>query len=238
MKALILSAGLGNRLRPLTEKTPKPLLPINGKPLLSYHLESLYKYGVRDILINTHHLHEQIDEFVKNNKDKFDGLRVQTVFEENLLGGAGTLKSNSSFFEGEENFFVVYGDVLTNINYGNLLNVHKEKCGIATIASYVEEYPESKGIISFDENDRILKFIEKPKPEQVISKYANAGMYVLSKNVLKYLNSFDKIPFDFGHDLFPYLIEKNEKMYVYKMYETLLDIGTLESYNKAQDMLI
>lgn len=236
MKALILSAGLGNRLRPLTEITPKPLLPINGKPLLSYHLESLYKYGVRDILINTHYLHRQIEEFIKNNIDKFDGLNIQTVFEENLLGSAGTLKENFSFFEGEEDLFIVYGDVLTNINYGKLLNVHKEKGGIVTIATYVEEHPESKGIISFGENDRILKFIEKPKPEQIVSKYANAGMYVLNNTVLEHLNSFDKIPLDFGHDIFPYLLEKNEDMYVYKMNETLLDIGTIESYNKAQGL--
>lgn len=238
MKVLILSAGLGTRLRPLTETTPKPLLPINGKPLLSYHLESLYKYGVRDILINTHYLHEQVDEYVKNNRDRFHGLTVQTVFEKDLLGSAGTLKGNSSFFKGEGDFLVVYGDNLTNINYEKLLAVHKKKGGIATIASYVEEYPESKGIISFDDGDRILKFTEKPRPDQIISKYANAGIYVLSSKIFKYLNSFDKIPLDFGHDIFPQVLAENEKMYVYKMDEILLDIGTLESYNEAQGLSI
>lgn len=238
MKALILSAGLGTRLRPLTEMTPKPLLLINGKPLLSYHLESLYKYGIRDILINTHYLYEQIDGFVKNNKDRFDGLIIRTVFEKNLLGSAGTLKENSSFFRDEKDFLIVYGDNLTNINYGKLLNVHKEKGGIATIATYVEEYPESKGIIGFDENDKILKFIEKPKPDQITSKYANAGIYVMSNRIFEHLNSFDKILLDFGHDVFPYLLDKKEKMYVYKMDEILLDIGTLESYNGAQGISI
>lgn len=238
MKALILSAGLGNRLRPLTEIIPKPLLPINGKPLLAYHLESLYKYGVRDILINTHYLHEQIDDFVKNNKDVFEGLTIQTVFEKELLGSAGTLKENRFFFQGEEDFLVVYGDNLTNINYEKLLEVHKKKAGIATIASYVEEHPESKGIISFNEDDQVLRFIEKPKLEQIVSKYANAGMYVLNNKVFEYLNSFDEIPLDFGYDIFPYLLDKGEKMYVYKMNEILLDIGTLESYNKAQGISI
>lgn len=238
MKALILSAGLGTRLRPLTETIPKPLLPINGKPLLSYHLEGLYKHGIRDILINTHYLHEQVKDFIKNSKDRFEELTVQTVFEKNLLGSAGTLKENSSFFQDEEDFLIVYGDNLTNINYEKLLNVHKEKGGIATVATYVEEHPESKGVISFDENDTILKFIEKPKSDQIIGKYANAGIYVMSNRIFEYLNSFDKTPLDFGHDIFPYLLDKNEKMYVYKMDEILLDIGTPESYNMAQSMLI
>lgn len=234
MKALILCAGLGTRLRPLTEKTPKPLLPINGKPLLSYHLESLYTYGIREILINTHYLHEQIDDFVKNNKDRFDGLTIKTVFEKNLLGSAGTLKENFSFFDDENDFLIVYGDNLTNINYKKLIDVHKNKNGIATIASYVEEHPESKGIIGFNEDDQIFKFVEKPKPDQIISNYANAGMYVLSSRIFKYLDNFDKVPLDFGYDIFPLLLQMQEKMYVYKMDEILLDIGTPESYTKAQ----
>ncbi|MBI5078289.1 MAG: nucleotidyltransferase family protein [Candidatus Yonathbacteria bacterium] len=238
MKALILSAGLGTRLRQLTETTPKSLLPINGKPLLSYHLESLYKYGVRDILINTHYLHKQINEFVKNNRDRFNGLTIQIAFEKELLGSAGTLKKNAPFFKGEDDFLVVYGDNLTNINYGKLIAAHKEKNGIATIASYVEEHPEGKGIISFNENGKILKFIEKPRSNKIISKYANAGIYVLNSRIFKYLNSIDKTPLDFGHDIFPYLLVKNEEMYVYKMDEILLDIGTPESYNDAQGISI
>lgn len=238
MKAILLSAGLGSRLRPLTYTTPKQLLPINGKPLLSYHLESLYKYGVRDILINTHHLHEQIEEFVNDNKERFKGLTIQTVFEKTLLGSAGTLKENKLFFKNEDDFFVIYADNLTNINYNSLFGIHKDKGGVVTIASYVEEFPESKGIISFDENDRVLKFIEKPKPDQIISKYANAGIYVVNKKIFEYLNSLEKMPLDFGFDVFPYLLDKNEDMYIYKMNEFLLDIGTLESYTKSQDISI
>lgn len=236
MRALILCAGLGTRLRPLTEQTPKPLLPINGKPLLLYHLESLYKYGVRDILINTHYLPEQIESFLKNNQDKFAGLTIKTVFEKDLLGSAGTLKENSSFFANENDFLIVYGDNLTNINYQKLIATHKNKNGIATIASYVEKYPESKGVIGFDETDLIFKFIEKPRPEQVISNYANAGIYVLNKRIFSHLQNLDKTPLDFGYDVFPNLLALKEKMYVYKMTEFLLDIGTLESYTKAQDI--
>ena len=238
MKALILCAGPGTRLRPLTEKIPKTLLPINGKPLLFYHIESLYKYGVRDIIIRTNHLYEQIDTFVAQNKNKFSGLNIETVFEKDLVGSAGALRDDSLFFQNEKDFLVVYGDNFTNINYGKLLKKHREKGGIATIAAYLEEYPESKGIIGFDENDQILKFIEKPRPEQVISKYANAGMYVFNNKIFEYLKLFDKSKLDFGHDIFPDLLEKKEKMYIYKMNEILIDIGTFESYSKAQKIAI
>jgi mannose-1-phosphate guanylyltransferase len=235
MKALILSAGLGTRLRPLTETIPKPLVPINGKPLLAYHLEWLQKFGVTDVLINTHYLHEQIDEFVVRYKEMFPGLIIQTAFEESLLGSAGTLQKNADFFDGEESFLIVYGDNLTNINYEKLLATHKEKKGIATIAVYYENHPETKGVITFDTNGTIRSFIEKPQGK-VESNYANAGLYVLDRRVLDYLKLFEKLPLDFGFDVFPFLLEKNEKMHVYMMDEVLLDIGTLESYNKSQEL--
>lgn len=238
MKALILAAGLGTRLRPLTETIPKPLLPIAGKPLLAYHLDSLSRCGITDVLINTHYLHEKIEDFVLEAKKDFPDLNIQTSFEAELLGSAGTLKENREFFKNEEDFLIVYGDNLTNINYQNLLEIHEKEKGLVTIASYFEEHPESKGIISFDEKNRILKFIEKPKGNQVISNYANAGIYVLNKKVFEYLKQLDKEPLDFGHDFFPFLLGKDEDMYVYKMNEILLDIGNIENYNKSQDIAL
>jgi NDP-sugar pyrophosphorylase family protein len=238
MKALLLCAGLGTRLRPLTETTPKPLLPISGKPLLLYHLESLYAHGVRHILINTHYLPTQIEAFVKKHADDFAGLIIETVYEENLLGSAGTLRHNVSFFEGSDDFFVVYGDNLTTINYTKLLETHKSTGGIATIASYVEPHPETKGIIVFDDNDQITTFIEKPTGDQIISHYANAGIYVIRDDIFTSLYEIEKQPLDFGYDVFPSLLAHKEKMYVYRMDEFLLDIGTLDSYTKAQAFLL
>lgn len=234
MKALILCAGLGTRLRPLTHTTPKPLLPIRDKPLLSYHIESLYEFGVKNILINTHYLPEQIEIFIEGCRNKFIGLSIVTSFEEKLLGSAGTLQANAAFFESCNDFLIVYGDNYTNINYQKLFAAHQSNAGIATIASYEEKHPESKGIIHFNEHNQILTFIEKPKPDQIISHYANAGIYVLNQNICKYLATFNKLPLDFGHDIFPALLTTNEKMYVYKMDEFLLDIGTPESYTKVQ----
>ncbi len=237
MKALILAAGLGTRLRPLTEKTPKPLLLVGDKPLLEYHLDSLEKNGVESILINTHYLPEQIVDFSEKQNQSSRKMRVFTVFERGLLGSAGTLKANKSFFDGEDDFFIVYGDNLTNIDYKKLLERHKETGGVVTIASYVEPLPETKGIIVLSEVGKIERFIEKPKKEQVVSNYANAGIYVVNKRIFDFLESFSQTPFDFGHHLFPYLLKLGVPLYVYHMDEMLLDIGTLESYTKAQDLV-
>lgn len=236
MKALILAAGIGSRLRPVTDVIPKPLVPINGKPLFQYHLESLSYYGVTDVLTNTHYLHNQIENFVDLYNKAHSNITITTSYEENLLGSARTLKENKVFFENEDNFIVVYGDNLTTINYGALISFHKEKGGVVTIAAYTEPHPETKGIIVFDDDKRVCKFIEKPKGEQIISNYANAGIYLINKEIFKYLENINENVIDFGFHVFPYLLENNIPMYVYEMSEFLLDIGTLESYTKSQEL--
>ncbi len=237
MKALILCAGLGTRLRPITDSIPKVLVPINGYPLLKYHLDSLKKYGVKDVLINTHYLPEQIKNFIKEY-DKANGfLNIETTYEEILLGSAGTLKANQEFFKDEEDFIIIYGDNLTNINYNNLLDFHRQKKGICTIASYYEPHPEKKGIITYDQDMKILSFIEKPAPDQIASHDANAGIFVCNRKIFAYLNEFDKELLDFSFDIFPRLLNSDKKMYLYKMSEFLLDIGTIETYELAQEKI-
>jgi mannose-1-phosphate guanylyltransferase len=234
MKALILAAGLGTRLRPLTDNIPKALVPVAGYPLLSYHLQSLKKNGVREVLINAYHHADQILKFVTEYQKENPEVNITVSQEPALLGSAGTLLANKNFFTDEDSFFVIYGDNLTNINYGTLLDWHNKKLGIVTVSAYYEENPTSKGIISFDENHKILKFIEKPAIEDIISNYANAGVYAVSGRIFGYLEALNKTPFDFGHDVFPALLKTDEAMYVYPMTEFLLDVGTPETYKRAQ----
>jgi mannose-1-phosphate guanylyltransferase len=234
MKALILAAGLGTRLRPLTDTVPKALVPISGKPLLAYHLDSLKKHGVDEVIINTHYLADKISEFVDDYSKENCGINITTVFEPTLLGSAGTLLCNRDFFRNERSFFVVYGDNLTNINYSALLNYHEKNNGIVTISAYYEDDPSSKGIIVFDEIQKILRFIEKPAKKDIISNYANAGVYAVNERIFNLLKDMRKTPLDFGHDVFPSLLSKNEPMYAYKMSEFLLDVGTAENYERAQ----
>jgi mannose-1-phosphate guanylyltransferase len=233
MKALILAAGLATRLRPLTDDLPKILLTFAEQPLLKYHLDSLTKYGIDQVLINTHYLSDKVEKYLKQYRKTNDRLVIKTTYEESLLGSAGTLKLNGSFFSSDD-FLVIYGDNLTNINYQNLITYHLEKEGICTIASYFEKYPETKGIISFDESKKINQFVEKPARSQITSNFANAGIYVFQPKILSYLEKLKMTPLDFGFDLFPFLLKTEEKMYLYPMSEFLLDIGTPESYHLAQ----
>lgn len=237
MKALILAAGLGTRLRPLTLTTPKPLLPISGTPLLKIQLENLYKYGVNKILINTHYLKEKVEEFVSSIE--LSKVKVELSHEEILLGSGGTLKKNFNFFRGEENFFIVYGDVLTNLNFEDLLKTHIEKKSLITIAVYPEPHPESKGVVLFSQTGKIYSFLEKPTQKFKDKVYANAGFYVVNKKVFKYLKDLDKSPLDFGQDLFPFLLERKEPLFAHiiKDKEYILDIGTIKSYNDAQGLI-
>ena len=237
MKALILAAGLGTRLRPLTEHTPKTLVLIDEKPLLSYHLDSLHSYGVTDVLINTHYLSEKVEDFIAEYRKKVPDMNIKTFFETDLLGSAGTLRQNEEFFSDTEDFLVVYGDNLTDIDYQKIFTYHQEKKGVIAIASYQEEYPEQKGIIEYDDNSKITRFVEKPKPGETTSNYANAGIYVLSKEIFPYLLKLEEPLLDFGFHVFPYLLNKNCDMFIYHMTESLLDIGTPENYTKSQELI-
>lgn len=235
MKALILCAGLGTRLRPLTDTIPKALVPVAGKPLLAYHLDSLQKYGVSEALINTHYLADKISDFAREYEKQNPKIKITVSFEPKLLGSAGTLLHNGDFFKNEDSFFIIYGDNLTNINYEAILRCHKKNNGIVTIASYYENNPSSKGIIVFNENHKISKFIEKPAIKDIISNYANAGIYVAKRDIFRYLEALQKTPLDFGRDVFPALLDLHKAMYVYKMTEFLLDIGTPETYERAHE---
>jgi len=191
---------------------------------------------VTDVLINTHYLPEKINDFIKKYLAGDWGINVATVHEDELLGSAGTLLENQDFFSGEEEFLILYGDNFTNINYENLLNFHRAKRALATIAVYREEHPETKGIVYLDNENKIVNFIEKPRMENQTSNNANAGIYVLGSGIFPFLETMEEVPLDFGHHLFPHLLKENQLLYAYEMPEYFIDIGTPESLEKANLM--
>jgi len=228
MKAFILAAGLGTRLQPLTDKTPKPMLKIGGKPLLEHQINLLKKYGVTEIAMNLFHLREAISGYFSDGSKL--GVKINYINEAELSGTAGPLKKLASFFD--ESFIVIYGDNLTDINIELMAKYHSNKGGLATVALYWEKHPESKGIVVMDRENKILKFKEKPKTEEIDSHYANAGIYICEPEILNSIpdNQF----YDFGQDLFPKLIKDGGEIYGYIMEEYLLDIGTIPAFHKAQ----
>ena len=238
MKAFILAAGQGSRLRPFTDNIPKPLLPVGGRPLMEYHLESLRKHGVTEVLINSSYLAEQVKSFAKKYQNDHPEMRLVVTYEPVLLGSAGTLKANNDFFRDDTSVLVIYGDNLTNIDYDNLVCHHQRLGGIATVAAWDEPFVESKSMMVADENLRIRQFIEKPKTDQVIVRRSGGGVYLFDSDILRFLESYDEQPLDIGFHILPHLISHARGIYEYPLTtEFLWDIGTPEAYLQAQKMV-
>jgi mannose-1-phosphate guanylyltransferase len=224
MKAFILAAGSGTRLRPLTDSVPKCLLPIQGVPLLEIWLENCHAAGIRDVLVNVHAHPERFREFVQT---WHGSVRVHIVEERELLGSAGTLLENRGFVEDEEAFFVLYGDVLTNVSLAAMMDFHREGRMAATLGIYEVPDPSRCGIVTTDRDGVVRGFVEKPaEPE---SHWAFSGVMIASTQILDITAS--QRPADIGFHLLPRLIGR---MKAYRIPDYLLDIGTLKNYNEAQ----
>ena len=226
MKAFLLAAGLGTRLRPLTDTVPKCMIPINGKPLIKWWCDLLLLHGVDQVLINTHYLSEQVRDFINIYNWEKTGLTLREFYESMLLGSAGTIHANRSFIEDDEYFFVCYADNLTNINLTAMRSYHESHTGVLTMALFQTKKPEQCGIIKLDDSNCIIDFIEKP--ERPTSNLANAGIYITRKEIFNYLQ---KDTADFGKDVLPKL---TGCMYGWESHDYLIDIGTIENYKQAQ----
>jgi NDP-sugar pyrophosphorylase family protein len=228
MKAMLLAAGEGRRLRPLTEHLPKPMLPVLGRPLISYLLDLLRQHGVREVAINLHHCPAPLVSYVREGQQF--GLRIVYSHEERLLGSAGAVRRLASFW-GNEPFFVVYGDVLTNLNLSALLRFHRRRDAAVTVALYRPEALHECGVARLDEDSRVIEFVEKPPADSTPSPWASAGVYVVDPAVLDHVP--DETPFDFGYDLLPRLLNAGAPVYGYRSEALVLDIGVPQRYRRA-----
>lgn len=222
-RAFLLAAGLGTRLRPLTETTPKCLVPIAGRPLLDYWLTLLERHGFTDVLVNLHHLPEAVRDYVAAHPTP---LRVALPYEPVLLGSGGTLRANREWAR-DEPFLVAYADNLTNADLTALVSAHDPSEAVLTMALFEASEPSRCGIAEVDARDRIVGFVEKPA--HPVSNLANAGLYVADARLFAELPPGD--PCDFGHDVLPRLVGR---MRGWRLREPLIDVGTWESYTRAQ----
>src|ERR1035437_6497839 len=165
MRAMVLAAGVGQRLRPLTHGRPKPMLPLGGKPLLEHNLRLLARYGIREIAINLHFHPEVIVDYFGDGSHL--GLKITYSREPKLLGTAGAVKNMESFFS--EPFLVLYGDNFTDCRLDRLIDFHQQKRGLCTIAAFHRESVAASGILDLDDTSRVTRFVEKPAPDQVFS---------------------------------------------------------------------
>ena len=223
MKAIILAAGLGTRLRPITETTPKCLVPINGVPLLELWLRECERAGVDGVLVNTHHLAERVEEFVAARR----GVPVTLAYEPVLLGSAGTIAANWDFVDDAESFLVVYADNLTTFALSELIAFHATHERIASMALFRSPNPSACGVVELDAAGLVTGFWEKPANPR--GNLVNAGLYVFRREVRPYLPA--TVPADVGGSLMPALVGRAMGLPIHGYF---VDIGTLENYYSAQ----
>src|SRR5215210_7567460 len=233
MKAMVLAAGKGTRLFPLTGVIPKPMAPVAGKPVLQHIFELLSRTGVEEIYVNVHYLADVILGLY-GEKTQVDGAKIHFAREERLLGTAGGARRLASFARSfDETFVVIMGDALTDVDVRELVDFHREKGAIATLALKRVSDTSEYGVAELDAEKNVLRFQEKPKVREAASDLASTGIYVLEPEVLDYIPS-DTF-FDFARDVFPRLLSSGEKVVGYDAGDFYWsDVGTLESYRIAQ----
>ena len=220
-KIVLMVGGLGTRLRPLTNELPKPLLTVGKKPILEIIIENFSKYGFKNFILSVNYKSEMIEEYFGNGS-KF-GVSIEYIHEDKRMGTAGALSLIRDKLI--DDFFVMNGDLLTNINYEHLLNYHKEDNSSATMCVREYDYQIPYGVVNI-ENQHIISVEEKP----LYKFFVNAGIYILKPTVLKEVpdNQFFDMP-----TLFEKLIEKEEKVLSFPIREYWLDIGEIKEYRKA-----
>lgn len=219
MKAFLLAAGRGARLKPLTDRTPKCLLRVAGLPLLEIWLRLLRAHGIRDVLLNTHHLAERVNAFVRRRDP--DGIRVTLFHEPVLLGSAGTVAANRDFVRGEKSFLIAYADNLTDLDLGAMIRFHQRKRSPFTLGLFPTPTPEACGIAECAPDGRVASFVEKPR--RPAGNLANAGLYVARQELFAMMPA--KPFLDFGFDVLPRLVGR---MYGYRIEGFFCDIGARE----------
>jgi NDP-sugar pyrophosphorylase family protein len=206
------------------------MVEINGKPILEHNILLLKRYGITDIYINLHHQPDVIREHFGNGK-KY-GVNIKYSYEETLLGTAGAVrKIADEYWDRKECFILLYGDNLYEYDLREIINFHMKKKGIVTVAVYEKDNVSQSGIVVLDKDNKILKFIEKPKPEEAVSNLVNTGIYILEPDVLAYIPPGKTL--DFGKDVFPELIEKGEDIFGVMIKGKLIAIDTPELLKEA-----
>jgi len=232
MKALILSAGLGTRLRPLTNNIPKTMVKIGHKPLLWHHVKHLERHDIKDIWINLHRFPDVVKDYFGDGSEY--GVKITYSVEKNLLGTSGALKNPDSKIKREfkkERFFVVYGDNLSNFDYTSLVKFHQSKNSLVTIGLYKSSEPWTMGVVETNKYGRVTAFVEKPPKNEIKSDLVSAGVLVCEPEIIDYIpHGFS----DFGFDVAPKLLKLDKPLFAFNPHSYVQDCGTHERLSKAK----
>ena len=227
MKAVIMAGGESTRLRPLTCKQPKPMVPVMDRPIMEYIVELLKSHGFEDIIVTLFYLPGAIQQHFGDGSQF--GVNMRYFVEEFPLGTAGSVRNARRYLD--ETFLVISGDTLTDIDLGRVVDFHRQKKAVATLALTRVDNPVEYGIVMTDDDGRVTRFLEKPSWAEAFSDLANTGIYVLEPEIFDMFE--DKQVFDFSRDLFPLLLAKEKPLYATLCPEYWCDIGNIQQYRQA-----
>src|SRR6266566_1785937 len=222
MRTMVLAAGLGTRLRPLTYQITKPMVPVLDRPVMEHILDLLARHSFEQVIANLHYFPDSIREHF--------GARISYNYEPELLGTAGGVRACADFL-GDGSFLVISGDALTDIDLTAMAATHARAGGIATLA--VKQVPDTReyGVVLHDRDGRVTGFQEKPDPEEALSHLGNCGIYIFEPRIFDY---FPDRPFvDWAQDVFPVLLENDVPFHIHEVREYWNDIGSLSELRKG-----
>jgi mannose-1-phosphate guanylyltransferase len=233
MQALILAGGKGTRLRPLTVYTPKPIVPICNRPFLLYQIDTLRRAGITDITLSLSYQPNKIEQLLGDGSDF--GVNLKYTVEPQPMGTAGAYKFAEDLIR--QPTVVFNGDILTDLDLKAMIREHNERKAIATIVLAPVDNPQSYGVVETEKDGRILRFLEKPKAEEITCNTINAGTYILEPKVLDFVPAGENYSFEYS--LFPDLLKREEPFFAHVPPRTYwIDIGTPERYLKVHSDLL
>jgi len=224
VKAVVLVGGEGTRLRPLTYLTVKAMVPVLNKPFIEYIIRHLSHHSISEIILAIGYKPDRITEYFTD--ESLLGTKLVYSIETGPLGTAGAVKNAETYID--DAFFAMNGDVFTDLNFTDMLRFHKNKGAKVTIALTPVEDTTRFGVVETDSKQRVTRFVEKPRREQVTSKMINAGVYVIETEVLKRIPEGKRCMFE--HDIFPSLVADGEPVFGYTTDVYWMDMGTPEKY--------
>src|SRR5256884_621647 len=228
MKAVVMAGGEGSRLRPLTIRRPKPMVPIAGKPVMEHILNLLKRHGITEVIVTVQYLASSIEDYFGNGSQF--GMRITYSREDVPLGAAGSVKNAEDQLT--EPFLVISGDALTDYNLTDIIKFHQEKKSMATLMLAHVHNPLEYGVIITNEEGHITQFLEKPSWGEVFSDTINTGIYVLDPKIFTYFEANKQ--FDFSQELFPMMLKKGDAIYGYVAPKGYwCDVGNLSEYMRA-----
>ncbi|HJD79974.1 mannose-1-phosphate guanyltransferase [Kitasatospora aureofaciens] len=229
MKAVVMAGGEGTRLRPMTSSMPKPLLPVANMPIMEHVLRLLKRHGLSDTVVTVQFLASLVKNYFGDGEEL--GMHLTYAHEETPLGTAGSVKNAEDALK-DDSFLVISGDALTDFDLTKLIDYHRSKNALVTVCLTRVPNPLEFGITITDEEGRVERFLEKPTWGQVFSDTVNTGIYVMEPEVFDYVAAGESV--DWSSDVFPQLLKEGKRVYGYVAEGYWEDVGTHESYGKAQ----